>query len=107
MASFELHPAVEFGVPEGSLDDYDLLTVGEAGPLLAKLPAAERDGLIAPRQQPDPGRASIQPMEQPISLLKSSGVRPRQQSLTAEACTHRLGLRPRDAQFRAARWARQ
>jgi hypothetical protein len=88
-------------------DDYDMLTYGEAAARLAELSAAERDGFVALCQHADPRRASTQQLEQRISLLKANDARYRQQSLTAEAFTHRFGLRPRDAQSRAARWTRQ
>ena len=87
-------PDARAGRPD--TDDYDLLTYGEASARLAELLAAEKDKLVALRQQADPDRALVDQLEQRIALLESSDARYRQQSLTAEAFTQRFGFRPLD-----------
>ena len=89
-------PDARAGRPD--TDDYDLLTYGEASARLAELLAAEREKLVALRQESDADPALIRQLEQRIALLESSDARYRQQSLTAEAFTQRFGFRPHDAE---------
>jgi uncharacterized small protein (DUF1192 family) len=94
-------PDARAGRPD--TDDYDLLTYGEASARLAELLAAEKDKLVALRQQADPDRALVDQLEQRIALLESSDARYRQQSLTAEAFTQRFGFRPLNAETQKPR----
>jgi uncharacterized small protein (DUF1192 family) len=94
-------PDARAGRPD--TDDYDLLTYGEASARLAELLAAEKDKLVALRQQADPDRALVDQLEQRIALLESSDARYRQQSLTAEAFTQRFGFRPLGAETQKPR----